>query len=77
MIFQTSGAANDGFFLNALKTLFRVPRVPFRSLEMQILTTVLSGPIKHDKFSHLFGHHRGSRVFSKLQGFQFYFTNKF
>ena len=30
----SSGAPNDGFFLNAMETLFRLSRVFFRSVEM-------------------------------------------
>ena len=60
---DTKGAPIDGFLLNALKSLFRLPTVLFRSLEM------------HSKRCYKFAsvHARVTRGFLKLRELQCYF----
>ena len=61
-----SGAPNNGFLLNTLKTLFRLSRV-LLDLWKGILCALL----------HLFGHPRGTWEFLKLQKDQYYFPENF
>ena len=65
---QLTGAQNDGFFLNTLKTLLRLSRVL-----LDLWKCILSGAKK----VYLFGHPRRTWVFSKLQGLQYYFPENF
>ena len=65
---QLTGAQNDGFFLNTLKTLLRLSRVL-----LDLWKCILSGAKK----LYLFGHPRRTWVFSKLQGLQYYFPDNF
>ena len=61
-----SGAPNNGFLLNTLKTLFRLSRV-LLDLWKGILCALL----------HLFGHPWGTWEFLKLQKDQYYFPENF
>ena len=65
-----SGTPNDDFLLNTSKTLFRLHIV---LLDFQ--KYILSCAIKF--VTYLFGHPRGTCVFSKLLGLQNYFPKKF
>ena len=58
-----SGVPNGGFFLNALKTLFRPSRIKSRTLLVM------------PKNFHLFSHTRATWVFPKLQRLQFFSRN--
>ena len=65
-----SGAPNDGFLPNKLKTLFEAIQSPFRSLEV------------HSKRGYKICNcsvilNKGTWVFSKLQGLQYYFPENF
>ena len=70
MLVDAAGAPNDGFLPNSLVTHFRLSRVFFRPLEMHskrrykicICSVILCG---------------GTWVFPKLQGLQYYFSEKF
>ena len=65
-----SGAPNDGFLPNKLKTLFEAIQSPFRSLEVHSKRgyKICNCSVILDK---------GTRVFSKLQGLQYNFPEKF
>ena len=65
-----SGTPNDDFLLNTSKTLFRLHR-----LLLDFQKYILSCAIKF--VTYLFGHPRGTCVFSKLLGLQNYFPKKF
>ena len=65
-----SGTPNDDFLLNTSKTLFRLHRVL-----LDFYKYILSCAIKF--VTYLFGHPRGTSVFSKLQGLQNYFPKTF
>ena len=65
---ESSGAPNDGFLLDSLKTLFKAIQSTFRSLEMQsegrykiCVCLVILGELES----------------SKLQGLQYYFPEHF
>ena len=65
-----SGTPNDDFLLNTSKTLFRLHRVL-----LDFYKYILSCAIKF--VTYLFGHPRGTCVFSKLLGLQNQFPKKF
>ena len=63
---RLTGAHNDGFFLNALKSLFRLFQCTFRYLETHSK--------RRCKICFCFRHPRGAWRFSKLQGLLCYFS---
>ena len=58
-----SGAPNDGFLLNTLKSFFRISRVLW--------------DLRGLYYFYQFGHPRGTWIFTKLQGIQYYFAENF
>ena len=65
-----SGAPNDGFLPNTEKTLFEAIQSPFRSLEVR-------SKRGYKIFNCSVILNKGTWVFSKLQGLQYYFPENF